>query len=470
MKTCADFRGQMFAYVRGELLALERAHVESHIERCRSCASLEKKCARSLEALDAYAPRSEVEHVERLKKRLVPYVAAGKPSRPSYVPIASALAAAAAITAVLIFMPRDEVAEESVPELAAETARDLDPPALPVLPAMAIEAAVRHELSPNLHVIAAREWDGRVVSNRPEDLRVEMKTGFAVMAFKGGAGRKLTVVAPNVEVEVVGTKFFVHVLANGHTAVGVVSGSVRVRSAQGNELVEAGGSRAFGAVGPSIPAEAAATPAIDLEDPFIEDHGHDPEPVVPVTELVESTAVPKTSVARPKLIEKAEPAEKPIEETKVEEAPKEPEEEKEPEDTQPDLPAVTAAGLLAEAERLVSAGRVDEALHLYDWALASEDEAIRSKRSLYRYEMARLLGFEKNERAKARDIFERLALTASGEVRTQAAFAVCELELAESACNAATCLRAIAADRSIAPEVAQEAKGLVSRWKLDSCR
>jgi hypothetical protein len=472
----------MFAYVRGELLALERAHIESHVARCRSCAGLEKKCARSLEAAGAYAPKSEAEHVDRLKKRLRPYVAAGKPSRPSYVPVASLAAAAfAAVTALVLMPARDELPVEQ-PVIAAAEGPSQVATEVPVIP-LSIEPAVRHELGTNLHVIAAREWDGRVVSNRPADMRVEMKTGFAVMAFKGGAGRKLTVIAPNVEVEVVGTKFFVHVLASGQTAVGVVSGSVRVYYANGNELVEAGGSRAFGAGGASVAAESSATPAIDLEDPFIEDHGHEEtaelertvverlvverpvveRPVVART-VPEGIAVPKARMTQPAKVEPTQPESQPVAEEKEPEA--EPEAEKE----QPELPAVTAGGLLSEAERLVSAGRIDEALHLYEWALASEEQAIREKRSLYRYELARLLGFEKNERAKARDIFEHLSITAEGEVRTQSAFALCELELSESACNAATCLRSMANDRASPKSVAEEANRLLARWKLTSCR
>src|SRR5688572_21391151 len=106
MRGCADFRAQMVAYVRDELLPLERAHVETHVARCRSCALLEKKVALAYEAVNGYRPPSEAEHLARLKKRLSPYVTNARPPRPTYLPIGVlAMSAAALIAGLVIFRP-----------------------------------------------------------------------------------------------------------------------------------------------------------------------------------------------------------------------------------------------------------------------------------------------------------------------------------------------------------------------------
>lgn len=518
MRACADFRAQMIAHVRGELLPLERAHIESHIARCRGCASLEKKCARGLEAVDGWKANGEAAHLDRLKKRLRPYVADSRPVRASLVRIGGlGFAAAAAVVLAVIFVrsssPVAPVEAPVIAEVQSAAAREeiAAPAPSSASPAIA-EAVVRRAIEEHLHVIAGRGWDGHVSKSAPNDLRVEMQKGFAVMAFKGGEGRKLTVVAPNVEIEVIGTKFFVNVLANGTTAVGVVSGRVRVHHARGSELVDGGTSRAYGEGSlPPMPAPASATPAIDLDDAFIADHGHGEQAMLePALGSAEPAAVEKSAaLAKPeKAIEIAKTAEfanseKPAELAKIEapasaensanseksassENPTNSEKSANSESSEnsanseksaepaiaekspvPESPSV--AELLAQAERLVAAGNVDDALHVYEGALASEDDAIHAHRPLFRYELARLLGFEKREVARARDIFERLAISADGEVRTQSSFALCELDLVSDACRAASCLHAIAGDASSSPSVVREANGLVARWKLENC-
>lgn len=530
MRECADFRSQMIAYVRGELLPLERAHLESHVARCRSCAVLEKKCSRAFEAVELAPPRIEAAHLDRLKKRLRPYIADARPVRPSYVPIGGlAFACAlAAVAIVVLLLPREEtvIVEQAAPLAVVEQA-------------VAAPVSIEHRaIGEHLHVLSAQNWDGHVVNDAPSDLQLEMKKGFAVMAFKGGEGRKLTVFAPNVEVEVIGTKFFVNVLANGATAVGVVSGRVRVHHPGGSELVEAGTSRSYGEAEVPMPAGPSATPAVDLDDAFIADHGHDATAALggadgdalamrDETALAEHDALAMREDAKHSALGEVDATRTGVNDARRSDAPRsgvndtnatrsgsattrrdpasesrraerrDAKRDAKPEAAKPSDQTATADAdakdaevkdaeakdaaeieepkgptvpdILAEAERLVAAGRADDAEHLYEGAIAGQNPAIRAHRALFRYELARLLGFEKNEIARARGIFEHLTLTADGEVQTQSAFALCELDLASAPCRAASCLRSIARDASASKSVITEANGLLHRWKLERC-
>jgi hypothetical protein len=66
-------------------------------------------------------------------------------------------------------------------------------------------------------------------------------------------------------------------------------------------------------------------------------------------------------------------------------------------------------------------------------------------------------------------MFEDLARNGDGEVRTQALFALCELEIGHSKCNAKACYQRIADDARSAQDVAKEARSLSRRLDVDQC-
>jgi hypothetical protein len=122
--------------------------------------------------------------------------------------------------------------------------------------------------------------------------------------------------------------------------------------------------------------------------------------------------------------------------------------------------------LLARAEELARKGQTDAALEIYQRIRDDDRAELLPYRPVASYETARLYGFVLKRAGVAEQMFRDLARMGTGEVSTQAGFALCELDLAHDRCLAAQCLRRMA-DGSSA-EVDAEARQLLGRWGLDA--
>ena len=283
-------------------------------------------------------------------------------------------------------------------------------------------AALELAPTPFVRVVADARWDG-VVSGGPSALVYAMTRGAAGFSFTGGEGRRLSVRTPLGEVRAVGTRFVVALAGDGLT-VAVGDGEVRVSTAAGEVAVPAGVEARFDGDGAERArgALAAASMAI-LERPF----------------LAHAAAVGLDFEGTPALAPGLDLAGEPT-------APR--------------------AGLLARlerAEQLAAGGQARAAVSIYA-SCARERGLAVVLADLCRLEAARLTAFALGEPERARPVLTRLARTAQGETRRQAALALCELDRARDPCGAAGCLRRIAAGEAFDEALRREAARLAAEW------
>lgn len=427
-------------------------------------------------------------HLEPLKARLLPCLldsnAAEPPRRRELASLVAGIspglrwAGASFVVAMLaaraLWSP--DASPSEAPRLEAEALDPrrfaLGPTSAPTPTDDATSTVVRIALTRELHALSSLRWNGRMLSTDPSAARLEMTRGHAVLAFWGGKGRLLTVIAPGVEVEVVGTQFFVRVLEDGSTAVGVLSGRVRVHPRLGSEIVDAGISRRYRLGAPPSDASDVARPPVDLSDPFIADHGHASEDgrLLEAREGTHPTEAPRPRGAESKARVRPAGASSPLGGAPAADV-----------SSASEVATTERAGLVPSASEILAradvparGGRVAEALALYDLALAHSENVPQPMGDLVRYERARLLTRATSapwEQSEGETALETLRARATGEARVHAALTLSELTLRQSACAARACLSALAVDERWPEDVREEAKGLRVRWgrEASSC-
>lgn len=393
-------------YALDELDPLKRQRVESHVERCEACASLLATYSDSFASARDWDPEVPPADLDRMIGRLQPYV---QPRPRRAVWWGAGVVGLAAAAAVAMFVIEPSVEEAPATE-SIQASRTLEIPEPPVVH--------RSQPTEHLRVVASDDWNGRVRQESPKKTRVEVTRGFAVMSFEGGRGRSLEIEAPDVSIEVVGTRFYVEARPGEDTVVGVVSGKVRVRSHGEEALIEAGQARAFGVEG-GKPAEHVVS--TDHHDDDYLDYTPEPEP-----EVVKPKPTPVKPKPAPEPVEKVEPKPDPM-------------------------------AALLRAQTMAREGRHAAAVGVYTEALA---HATGEMRRVMRYERARLWAFELARVDDAREELAALA-TGSGEVAVQAALTLCELDRTKSPCRSRQCLEDLS-KRGI-----DEATKTLERWGLD---
>jgi hypothetical protein len=313
--------------------------------------------------------------------------------------------------------------------------------------------------------------------------------GFAVVEFEGGHGRRLLVGAPGVDVEVVGTRFFVEVAPGGKSSVvGVKKGRVKVNTASRVDLIEAGTSKVYdrSTGDPSSVRYDAAAPR-HFDDRFFVDAPFDaqeheqtaaapvppsaPEPTAPAPATPPApTSSEAAGLSAPSPNGPDAPAPSPAEIAPRPTVPKPPRPSRlSPPRHVGGRASAEATRLLTKAEALSNKGQVDAALSIYKTLAEDHRSSMSAYRPFARYEIARLYGFSLGQPELAERIFRELSRTGGGEVATQAAFSLCELDLERDPCGARACLHGMI-DRAPASEVAREARQLVEIWGVDKKR
>jgi ferric-dicitrate binding protein FerR (iron transport regulator) len=431
---CEEQRPLLIAYLKNELAPLESARLESHLARCRRCTALKDEVSRSFGAAKAWKPEVSGERMDQLVARLSPYIAEAERTRGTRAPffaLGGALAAGAAAIAIVVAI-----------SFLGGTNQPLEPaPARPEPSVIAVRP------TPHIKLVASTSWDGRVDAIDATRSEISMSRGFAVVEFEGGQGRRLVVRAPGVTVEVVGTRFFVEVPLGGkRSIVGVTKGKVRVVTASRLDEIAAGQTKAYAESG-DLAAESYAPSALGfVKDPaFADSHAPAASEASSATRENEVEGSPKAAGLDQDQSASAHASARSHSTASSE-----------------------ANALLARAEDRTRGGDLDGALALYRELADSPDPKLTPYRALARYETARILGFKRDDKKGAASILRDLAKN-GGEVATEAAFALCELDLSTAPCRAADCLRAMT--QAPSPRaVAKEARALLQRWGLDAAR
>lgn len=424
----------MVAYVRGELGALERQRIAAHLGNCDDCASLRLELALGLEAATTWKPQLSGEQLETLVARLVPYME--RPSRRRRLRLGWAVVSLAAAAVVLMALGGVALVLRSGPALEPAVAVAVAPAQVPLEPV--VGKVLRMEPVPWLRLVAPAGWGG-VVTRTGRTVEVVLEHGFVAASFVGGRGRKVRVRAPGAVVEVVGTRFFVEVGAGGATHVGVAEGHVRLIGERGALQIAAGESVSISADGSRVDPQALAAAAEYLNDGYLLEH--------------------RVEVASPRRRQRA------------------PQLALDSRDVDPEVETGTeertdVLALLERAEELVLEDRAPDAAKIYDACATGKGDSFAPYRALCSFELARLLGFQLGEPARARRMFRQLAGKAPAEVQRQAQLALCELDLAAQPCSAAACLAAVAERSGADVTLRREAGRLLERWGLQdlSCK
>jgi hypothetical protein len=431
---CFKIRGHLLDYHFGELDGLEKERVEAHLGNCAECRTVVERLDRAFSAAAKWQPEPKPGEIDRLVERLTPYLDHPEdeaPPRTRWM-YGVGLALAAGVAALLALgPPRPKPATE--PEIEAAPLAVVDAPVQRVAP------------TERVRVVSSVDWNGRVRKAK-DTTRIEMEQGFAVIAFDGGEGQKLAVVTPDVEIQVIGTRFYVDARPGIPTTVGVIAGRVEIHTKKKKkDVLVAGSERAYQPDGSEAPVELARTKPYHSdpylgEAPMIAEGSRDGERTPAIAK-----APPPRSKLLPRLPTKLLPRkEGPVEANRTIEAlPPEPE-------------ALDGAEVLEDVEKLVREGRLEGALELIDDALSDDDPALSPFGPTLRYERARIL-LKQGKRDQARIEFGRLTQAPLPEVAHQASLSLCELELVEDPCSAAACLRSVDS---------REAKELLARWRL----
>lgn len=414
-KACRGPRALLMDYALGELDPLKMQRVETHVQRCEECSSLLARYRTAFDSARSWEPRIDDSEIDQMVDRLTPYMEAGRPRRVPYYVGAGIGALAAAAAAVFFTTRTDSIGSPSPAAAPIAATRTMTIPEPESEPEPTVEPVVRQRPTRHLRVVASKTWNGAIQKKSKKLTKVKMTKGFAVMSFEGGRGRKLEIEAPDVTIEVIGTRFYVEAKPGEPTVVGVVSGKVRVRSKKGDEqILEAGKASAFDASG-AKPVDSVRSTAHHADD-FLEYEPTKPKP-------------PKRRAVAPKPPppKKADPMD-----------------------------------VLLEAERLVREGENAAAAAAYTKAIES---GAGSMAPLMRYERARLWAFKMKRPNAARAELAKLAKT-KGEVAVQAALTLCEMQRSREPCRAKECLD------DLAKSGVGEAEKTIERWHLDrfECR
>jgi predicted negative regulator of RcsB-dependent stress response len=458
MKTaCFKIREHLLDYHFGELEGLEAQRVVLHLENCPDCRAVLNRLDGAFSAAVEWSPEPKPGEIDRLVERLTPYLQPEEEEtrESSGWMFGVGLALAAGLALFMVYATWSPERAKFEATSIAETKHEQ------TLPVIEVERIAPTE---HLRVVASKDWNGEVRRSTPKVTRVSMDSGFAVMAFEGGKGRKLIVETPDVEVEVVGTRFYVDARPGLPTTIGVVDGKVAVKAEKGRELLAAGTERAYGKNGKKEKVQLARSNPYHSDSFLLEKAAKPAERMIAKKE----PAFEKRPSRSSKLLPRKEPPRKyenagrflaphaPDEPpAKVEQAKEEPKVEAPPPPPPPN--DFDAARLLNEAERLVKEKQYDAAIALLEQALDTEDAQLDPFRPMLRYERARIL-LKQGKREFARAEFGRLTQSNEKEVAHQAKMSLCELELADDPCTAAACLRSIDS---------RESSQLLARWRLE---
>jgi hypothetical protein len=432
---CEEQRALLIAYLKDELAPLEKTRLDSHLGHCRRCVQVKDELARAFGATSAWTPEIAEEHLDGLVERLSPYILEAERARQPR-PFALAFAAAAGLAVAMLFvfvvLPRMMTTVQENRQAIAKTE-----PAPIAEPEKTSAAVLAVRPTPHIKLVASASWDGRVEALDDVRSEITMKHGFAVIEFEGGQGRHLMVHAPGVDVEVVGTRFFVDVAPDGGSSVvGVKKGRVRAVTKTRQDEIDAGDARAYAPDGELSKAAYAPRATEYLEDTSFGTTATEPEPE-----------------PQAKVEVKDEPKPHPV-----------PKHRSRTQKLHPPPGSGVATAILARAEDFARMDETDAALGLYQELIDTTDPKLVPYRPLARYETARIFGFVRDDRPRAEAILRDLAKNAGGEVATEAAFALCELDLSAAPCRARACLRRLsgrAATRA-------EARALLEHWGLEA--
>lgn len=422
-KACFKIREHLLDHHFDELEGLEKQRVEAHLENCADCRSVVDRLGNAFTAATSWEPEPKPGEIDRLVDRLTPYLEQPEPERRFGAAYGVGLALAAGLA--LFFFLR------GAPERAA-----IEATPLAQVEETPVEAVVRAQPTEHLRVVSSADWNGAVTSPDGSTTEVRMDRGFAVMAFEGGDGRTLLVKTPDLEVEVIGTRFYVDARPGIPTTVGVVTGKVAVKTKAKRELLEAGAERAYRPDGSKDDVQLARSKPYHSDAFLLE---------APAMLAKPSEPPPKRKPPRreKKLLPRKEdyvPATRKL-------TPPEPE---------PEVKDLDPAEVLGQAERLVRDGNFEAALRLIERALSTEAGEKEPYQATLRYERARIL-VKQGKRDQARLEFGRLTAAPAEEIAHQARLSLCELELTEDPCTARACLESIES---------RESKQLLARWRL----
>ncbi len=377
-RPCTEHAAVLVDHLADDLEPLETLLTDTHLDHCAQCRRVRGRIAVGFEAARSYRPEVDSTELERLTGAVLALSTADLPQlafdddepagdrQAGLRKVLAGLAIAAGIAAAVVAWPKDEVSVEPLQSMPTIVA--------------APEPVRRDRPTPHLEVVSSPNWDGAYEIDGPKDVQVEMSRGFAVLAFEGGAGRRLAVAAPGLTVQVVGTRFFVDAQAR-HTVVGVAEGTIRVARAGGEDQLVAPTVRTYDRRG--NPVEPAASEATGhTADPFFTPKRH-PKP----------------------------------------------------------RPRRSPEALMREAEVKAAKGAPTDALAAYDRAL--KHPRVGALAALIRYQRARLLAFALDRPGEARAELGKLSSSADVEVRQQARLAMCELDRVRDRCEAQACLRRI---------------------------
>jgi hypothetical protein len=418
--SCSEQRDLVVAYVRGELArGLERQRLEAHLGHCDECSGVKDTIAAGLATARSYSPEVSPEHLDRLASRLSPYTE-GSTRSLGRVRLFAQVALASSLLALVGVV---------VMALSGSSA--------PVAIASATAVPVYSEPTPFVRLASLGTWDGEVGATGSHT-DILLRRGLLGFSFVGGEGRALVVRTGLAEVHVIGTRFFVD--AGEELRIGVGEGRIGIVTASGVRFVSDGEAVSVSTSGAMVPVPVSDAERRVLDDASLREHHASIWPSLPLPSFGGNRRPrlerPASGVARPE----------PVAETVTSDT--------------------VLLERLAEAEALAQRGEIDVALAIYRECAA----AAGSKRPYYRdvshYEAARLIGFVRQDRQRARAAFNLLAERGEGEVRRQAVLAICELDRQADPCGATRCLDRVQRDSRQGAELRSEARILKTRWGL----
>jgi anti-sigma factor RsiW len=277
-----DVRDRAFEYRRGELEVEKRERVEAHLQSCAACRDYVEKLftlmssptqieAPSTDYADTLFAKieaqieSEQRGGEKDDHQDVVFAPAESGFRWSAAAVGLAAGFLLAVGVVWLlstsgtFAPDPSSGEPTLAERRAKDEGPADEPAdehaAPTTEAAAF-AELRAEPSkrPGIGVLASQ--DARWSLDGDDDLVLELEHGTVLVEYLPREERQFRVRAPDMDVRVVGTIFYVS--ANGASTAGVVTGAVEVEADNGETVQIEEGQRitAGGEVEP-IPTESA---------------------------------------------------------------------------------------------------------------------------------------------------------------------------------------------------------------------
>jgi hypothetical protein len=177
-------------------------------------------------------------------------------ARRTWLPVAFTFAAMAAVLAIF-------VARRAPPGASLSDGTVLESPADRALPAVALNDGSRVGLGAGSRM--------RLTSTRADAIRLELERGRVDVAATHREGRSFVVAAHGYEVQVVGTRFVVEILADARVDVRVDEGRVQVRSPSGEVRAVSGGESWSAKSEPVVEDADAAPETLDEMDDVDDD-------------------------------------------------------------------------------------------------------------------------------------------------------------------------------------------------------